>query len=1031
MRLYRGSNLNLTKHIEKLRNNELTIENMLEEDDIIQDLKLNANSQFISMLTDEAIHKLIDYATKMPTSDDQKIGHKFPFNATEILCADNSSIQEKIMKETSLNDIEPNEEQNENKEEEPKEKSGEKVEEDDKKEEKNSDEKKEEKTEKEGEETKKESISGFVKGLNLAINKAVSEQKKEEKKEETKEEIKKDEAKVEEAKPEEKKEETKPEEEKGETKPEENKEETKPEEEKGETKPEEKKEEAKTEEKKEEAKTEEKNGETKPEEKKEETKPEEKKEEAKTEEKKEETRLEESKPEETKPEEKKEETKPEEKKEEAKTEEKKEEIKPEEKKEETRLEESKPEEEKKPEETKVEEQKPEEKKEDTKKEEELKNEEKEKEGETAEEVNVVEEEAKKDGENEEEYEEENGQHKHFPKENEENEENEESEKDEEQKTIIYTNIDYLFNFLKSKETVTNHVLVGYFYKILNHLISSQSIKIVQYIFNYPKKSKFDVLKAIVTNLNRKSMGSIVNKLLLFSDESNELIDRKLFLVKNMLEELEKATEQDKYECICDVLASTLNNKGFYISFMNQPTSVNSLFSLLEKLDENPKKIICIMNLLIKVNENILKNLSNHCTKNLVQENPLDFMNLFNYDAAYPLDDKPINSEEMEETNKRVLLSLFNILKKTEFKFLEDLGTYTKENEEFLTTYNQKQKKIGMKKLSQIEFLRTILDIFVNSYNSQFHEKEIEELILILKNKNVFSNCHKLFFDFPFSNIYQSFYSEIVDIVINQSSPKCLIDYFFKYSDEKGEKNLATDLLEDFINNMKFKFNSSNISFNPLSSYEITLLNKFYNCENEYVKKLFNEDKNLKVFDEVLGQEVDHIFNQKLLLSDSLGANFGSEDEKPPQTFGKANFMQIIEEDLEIYNVYKNGGDYKTKLNEKLEREKAEKEKVEQEIVGEDEENKDEHIQQDEDEENDEEGVEEIGIDNTGDEKNEEGEQKQDEKDVEGEQKEAGDDKKSESTEESAEDKNYNDVNFWKPGIKPNDDILSSIIHDIE
>ena len=115
MRLYRGSNLNLTKHIEKLRNNELTIENMLEEDDIIQDLKLNANSQFISILTDEAIHKLIDYATKMPTSNDQKIGHKFPFNATEILCADNSSIQEKIMKETLLNDIEPNEEQNENK----------------------------------------------------------------------------------------------------------------------------------------------------------------------------------------------------------------------------------------------------------------------------------------------------------------------------------------------------------------------------------------------------------------------------------------------------------------------------------------------------------------------------------------------------------------------------------------------------------------------------------------------------------------------------------------------------------------------------------------------------------------------------------------------------------------------------------------------------------------------------------------------------------------------------------------------------
>ena len=41
------------------------------------------------------------------------------------------------------------------------------------------------------------------------------------------------------------------------------------------------------------------------------------------------------------------------------------------------------------------------------------------------------------------------------------------------------------------------------------------------------------------------------------------------------------------------------------------------------------------------------------------------------------------------------------------------------------------------------------------------------------------------------------------------------------------------------------------------------------------------------------------------------------------------------------------------------------------------------------------------------------------------------DKKSESTEESVEEKNYNDVNFWAPPIKPNDDILSSILNDIE
>ena len=219
-----------------------------------------------------------------------------------------------------------------------------------------------------------------------------------------------------------------------------------------------------------------------------------------------------------------------------------------------------------------------------------------------------------------------------------------------------------------------------------------------------------------------------------------------------------------------------------------------------------------------------------------------------------------------------------------------------------------------------------------------------------------------------------------------------------------------------------------------------MLNKFYKSDNENVKKLFNNDNNLKVFDEVLGEEINHIFEQKLLLSDNLGANLGEEDEKPLQTFGKSNFMEIIDEDISIYNTYKNGGDYKTQLNEKIEREKSEREKMEQEIVGEEEENKDEHINQDEDEEN-EEGIEEIGVDKEGEEEGkdanngaEEVEQKDDEekeKDNIEEKNELSDDKKSESTEESIEEKNYNDVNFWDPGIKPTDDIMSAMLNDIE
>ena len=1020
MRLYGRNNLNLNKHIEKMKNNQLTIENILEEDDIIQDLKLNTNSQFLSMLSNEAIRKLMDYATKMPEVDDQKIGHKYPFNATEILIADNSEIQSRIMNEIKYKESEFNEEQKEEKEnegEENKEKKEEKEPEAKKEEDKKEGESKEEGNKDKDKVEEKKPLGGFLQNINKAIH-DIKEDDKKEKAEDTKE--KKEEAeKKDESKPEEKKEE-KPEEKK-EEKPEEKKDEPKPEEKKDEAKPEEKKEE------KPEEKPEEKKDESKPEEKKEE-KPEEKKDEAKPEEKKDETKPEEKK-DESKPEDKKDEAKPEEKKDESKPEEKKDEAKPEEKKDETKPEENK------------DEAKPEDKKEEEKPE-----------GENEEKKEDKEEES---GNPTEDNDEEKGQHKHKNTEEDDekdNEDNEDSENEEDTKTVlVYDNIDHLFEFLKaSKETVSNHVLVGYFYKILNHLITSQSsTKIVQYIFDYPYKNKFDLLGAFVNNLNRKSMGSIINKLLLFSEESSQFDfeKSKAILIKKMLEELEKTDEKDKYECICDVFSSTLTNKSFYALLMSNNELVELLFSLLEKSTGNPKKLISIMNLLIKVNENVLKNFSTHCTKNLIPENPLEFMNMFNYESSYPMDEKQITDEEMNEINNKVLSSMLNTLKKNEFKFLEDLGEYTQDNAEFKTTYLRDQKKIGMKKLAQIEFLRTILDIFVNAYNAGVNQNEITELIDMMKNKNIFYNCHKLFFDFPHSNIYQIFYNQIVEIVLNGASPENLVEYFCKYTDEqKVERNLVKDLMDNFFNKMKFTFSEQNVSFDSNVSFDVTLLNKIVTSENEKVKKLFENDNDFKVFNEVLGDQINNIFNQKLLLADNLGTNMGDgDDEKPLPTFGKLSFMEIVDEDTDIYNLYKKGEDYKTKLNEKLEREKAEREKMEQEIVGEEEENKDEQI---EDNEENEEGVEEAGVEkNEGEEEGEENnennnengnenEKKEDEankKENENENEESNEsmDKKSESTEESVEEKKYNDVNFWNAPIQPTDDIMSSILNDIE
>ena len=99
---YYNQGFNIQPFLIKLKNNELTLENILEEDEIINDIKFNTQSEFLNFLTEDKIKKLIDYSTKMPISDNHNIGFKYPFNATEILCSENAKFQDKFMSEKSF-----------------------------------------------------------------------------------------------------------------------------------------------------------------------------------------------------------------------------------------------------------------------------------------------------------------------------------------------------------------------------------------------------------------------------------------------------------------------------------------------------------------------------------------------------------------------------------------------------------------------------------------------------------------------------------------------------------------------------------------------------------------------------------------------------------------------------------------------------------------------------------------------------------------------------------------------------------------
>ena len=486
---------------------------------------------------------------------------------------------------------------------------------------------------------------------------------------------------------------------------------------------------------------------------------------------------------------------------------------------------------------------------------------------------------------------------------------------------IYENIDYLLQFLKeSDETKENYVLVGYFYKILNNLITVQSTKIVQYLFDYPKKDEFDILSLFIKNMNRKSMCNIIYKLLVFEGEINSKFDdKKLYLIEKILDELNESNDKIKSECICDLLCLVMNNTPFFNLFITKLDLLEKLYNILFNSKNNTKKINSILKLLTKINENILQRFEVHYTSG-TQDNNND-MNLNNAETGYSNDqDKSITSRgDNSESLKSILFFLFDVLEKKKLQIFEGFGNFNQEeNSEFKSTYMEKQKKIGMKKIMQTEYLQTLLEIIVNSYASKYYENKIEKLMDIAKDMNLFWNLHTIFFLFPFSNIYQIYYNKIIEIVLNEHSPNCLIDAFsMEYNGEK--RNIIDFYIEKIIKDMKFNFDLTETkSFNPCFSFAISLLNKIYNSQNIYVKKKIEKNKNLSVFYEIVIKEINNVYTQKLLLNTNF--DFGdNEDDKNLNYFGPESLLESFEENCKIYEAYKKGENYQKLLSDKKER----------------------------------------------------------------------------------------------------------------
>ena len=494
-------------------------------------------------------------------------------------------------------------------------------------------------------------------------------------------------------------------------------------------------------------------------------------------------------------------------------------------------------------------------------------------------------------------------------------------------TNKYIIIDYLFNFLNdsNSENNSNYILVGYFCKILNNLIDIQSDKIINYIYDYQNKENLDFLSILIKKMNFNSICETIQKILLYNNQKMiNLENKKILFIQNILKELQNTQDNKKIYFICNTISKSIANKSFFNFFMKNINLVKMLFDIIDcdKKNGNGDKNKSILQLFTKINENILKNFEKKFTPDIYQDNQIDYTHILGDDANNIIDEDQNYIAKIEYSIKDILKILFDILKNNELYFLNDLyddniNDNNKNNniDEFMATYERKQKKMGIKKLLQIEYLRSLLDLLVNSYVFNYHKKEIKELIDILNKKKLFYSLHQIFFNFPFCNIFQIYYCQIIDIITNIYTPDYIVENFLKTEN----KSLISDIIENMLEKTEFIFNSKRNALNPCLIYEVNILNQLMNCNNDSIQNIIEEDKDLKVFNEVLADNLNKIIKMQLLYNENNEQETMDNEtellDNKSFFFGTKNIFDIINEGKNRYKIYKCGGDYKNILNE--------------------------------------------------------------------------------------------------------------------
>ena len=627
--------------------------------------------------------------------------------------------------------------------------------------------------------------------------------------------------------------------------------------------------------------------------------------------------------------------------------------------------------------------------------------------------------------------------------------------------LVYSILEHIFSFLDNKSSIENTVLLGYFNKIVNYLIKTRTKLILAYFLI----QKDTLIPKLIKNINKISISNIISNILnaLTEENSPEANEEYMIIVNeciNYLSKIENNNEEDinTFEFICDLIINHIiyNNKLKFSKIIDA-NIINKIEKIIIKLyenyEQNNSKILCLINLLTKMNKSLLANFAKKITTTTNSDDTkLEMLNLINSV------DRTSNQFVSFTTKKNDFKELvYNSFQNNYMIYcnsinnicLAVLNNKLKQNqnnpqniESIITSYSdQPKEKYKSSNLIEYEFIVSIIDIYVNLLNAFFENETksnfIIEKIVQITDTNFFKFLLDDYLKFKQNNFLSNIMLDLIKIVFeNNIAPKELLLNILQLDSKETENNntnLIILLINDLINNTKYTFENSNNITNQLSfSSNVMILKLIFSSTNPNIYDIFNKMEKEKFFYKYFITNIYSIYSKKLYKTDtndnaidkinSLGIRLGFGNTLTQSNtniaFSLESINSIIEFNLKLYDKYIKGEEYEylfDERNKRLEEIKKSKEYIKLNKIDDDEL---------EEEEKEEEDINDINIP-----KPEFYNSKIDKKMEENNERDNITNDSDNNNEESQnEDKEYNDVNYWHIEVK--DDNFENLINDL-